>query len=617
MSTTSLLKNTSKKPKNTASHKLALGVDYVQTSTSRDITLLNNNQNSKKKPVSGGFIHGKGNPSKKKQEQKKSFVHVIKGTNDIKTIFNSLIFPRYLNGLKIYPKLLEILDCISNKAVTMVHAGTGSGKTVGIPRVVFEAILYGLISYKKIIVSVPTVLNVNFQHKYACEMNPESKFYIGKSCGGQQSNNYDFAKVIYATTQSVVNHLKYLYKTNPKKLNELIIMIDEAHHPSVENYVIHGLCNWLLSKGFTIKVIIATATPSAHPFIELNKAEKIVLNSTQFPVTVFWNKRDIFHGNFFDKEEINFAILSKLDEVVKKHKTGDILIFTSGENEVETLCTNISNTYRDFIVSPLYSSLPEEEIELISQNSSIRQIIVSTNVAESGVTIPGVSIVIDSITHKKLSITGNIRIIEEVLISQASSLQRRGRAGRTAPGFYYPLCTEQFFNNMQEFIENEFTMIPKHVPVINLMTSKLPADEILLISNNEYCSILAELTAMELIKMNEIEDSNNFSGEYVVTELGNQVSRYPLTIKSTISLLIAIQKFNVSLDDVKDRHENFYCLLHMVIAMTMIDARTSCPHMLIFLVTKEMTKKDTYKVVFLMNLKHQMMSLFLSGSLVL
>lgn len=487
-----------------------------------------------------------------------------------------IILPSYLQELKIYSKLPEIFNCVSSYAITMVNAGTGSGKTVGIPRTILEAIRCGLLKHEKIIVSVPTVLNVIFQFEYACKMNPSINL-IGKSCGGKKSSNFNTAKLIYATTQSVVNYLKILYKTRPDQINKLIVMIDEAHHPSTENYVIHGLCNWLLSKGFMLKVIIATATPCAHPFYELNKAKEVTISSTQFPVTVCWNKKDIIFGSYFEKDEMNYAILSKLIQVIQTHETGDILIFTSGENEVELLCNKISKKYKDFAVFPLYSSLSEEEFESISKETSYRKVVVSTNVAESGVTIDGVTVVIDSITHKKMSMKNSIRIIEEVPISQASSMQRRGRAGRTAPGFYYPLCTEKFFNSsIPQFIENQFTLIPKHIPVINLISSELPADEILLIPKTEYHLILAELSAMKLI---DTIGSSEDKTTCVVTELGQQVSRYPLTIKSTVILLNAIKSFNVSFDDFKNRCDNFYKLLHMVIVVSMVDARVSCPHM--------------------------------------
>lgn len=480
----------------------------------------------------------------------------------------SLKLPIYLNELKIFDKLPEILDSICKSTVTMVHAGTGGGKTVGIPRAVIEAFHNNMIEgYDKIIVSVPTVINVIYQYNYACKKNPRIKHLIGKACGGNKSANFDKAKMIYATTQTVVNHLKYLYNSSPRQLNRLVIMIDEAHYPSRENYMVHAFCNWLITKGFSLKIIIATATPSGHNFTELNKATEITLKCTQYPVTVTWHTGTIIER--INKETILKAIIRKVAEVVKIHETGDILIFTSGENEIGELLKDLSSIYRDYEIFPLYSSLPEEEMEAVNKPISKRKIVIATNVAESGITIDGIAIVIDSLTHKKMSIKNNIRIIEEVPISQASSMQRRGRAGRTCPGYYFPLCTELYFETLPKYIENEFGLLPKHIPIINFLASNLPANEILLIPEDEYSVLLKELVSMKLIE----ETENN----YKVTNLGKEVSKYPLSIKLTSVLLNAIEQFKIRDEDGNIIIENVHQQLHAIIAVSLIDAKISCP----------------------------------------
>src|SRR5581483_4573776 len=122
--------------------------------------------------------------------------------------------------------------------------------TVGIPRLfleflkTYETTLSLAESYDRIIVSVPTVLNVIYQHNYALQNNPRISHLIARACGGRKSGNFHKSKMVYATTETVVNHLKLLYRTKPKQLERTIVMIDEAHHPSTENYTLHGLCNW-------------------------------------------------------------------------------------------------------------------------------------------------------------------------------------------------------------------------------------------------------------------------------------------------------------------------------------------------------------------------------------
>jgi HrpA-like RNA helicase len=223
-------------------------------------------------------------------------------------------------------------------------------------------------------------------------------------------------------------------------------------------------------------------------------------------------------------------------------------------------------------VLPLSGSSNEEETQRISQSVGKRLILIATNVAESGVTLPDIKHCIDGLTHKRASVLpSGIHVIEEQPISQASSLQRRGRAGRMGPGKYYPMCTEICFLSLPRFISNEFESMPKYIPVISLIAAGLPANEILLIKDPEYQQILQELVQMDLIRKNE-------SG-YQVTQLGLEVSRYPLTIKSSVCLLKAMELFDVTPDKFTNRRNNFFDLLCAIIAVCMIDCKASCSNM--------------------------------------
>ena len=509
----------------------------------------------------------------------------------------------YLETLKIAPLLGEIYADLVLRNVIQIAAGTGSGKTVGVPRFLLHKILTGeYFVDSKILVSIPTVINVKSQYEFACTNNPSILHEFAKVCGGTRSQYVNTARLTYATTQSVINMLLALYeKKDFTALNNLIVVIDEAHHSSQENYILHGLVNWLLEQGYTMKVVIMTATPAEHPFQRLHVTEPIELKMTANPIEVHWAESStvvydkitgdthIIGGSVYDavigrvEEAIKIldtekAVEDKKTETKTETKTelepSHILIFVAGEKDVLYLCNSLSKRYPECNVLPLYTNLPQEEQDAVSRESTKRKIIVSTNVAESGVTIPNVMAVIDTMLCKKMSrdVSG-ASTLYECAIPRSSSMQRRGRAARTADycvGHYFPLMTKADFEELLKDYESEFMSLPKHIPVITLLSKGLPAKDVLMIPHEEYAKLASELIKMDVIQL--------VGDKHVPTPLGNQVAKYPLTIENTCSMLRAIKRYNVTKIDFDRRHDNFVELLQFVLGITVIETALACPN---------------------------------------
>lgn len=496
----------------------------------------------------------------------------------------------YIIGMKIWPILHLIGKSVIENQVTFVSAGTGSGKTVAIPRMILELMNYGELVDYTLLVSIPTVMNVLLQYEFALKNNSHMMYEFARACSGKKTKNFHSAKIVFATTQTICNYIADLHTKNSVKLNKLIVMIDEAHHSSQENYVLHGICNWLIEKGIMLKIIISTATPSEHPFNHL-KGIPITLSETQFPVKYHWNDRDdvmydcINHCTKFDNDKLLISIQNKVKKVkeIVELVSGHILIFVSGEKNVETLCESLRILHPDCIVLPLYGSLPEEEITAVSHNYNKRKLIVATNVAECGITIPDIVAVIDSMLHKQMTNVRDTRVIKECVISQASSIQRAGRAGRTCVGHYFPIMTKAMYDQLPKFIDNEFMLLSKHIPVLNLLSNNFPPREVLMIPEVDYNVIIEELVSGGLVTLTLDSD------KYIVTEFGAQVSKYPLSIKATSSILHAIKIFNVTEQDFRHRDQNFFKLLHFMIGVVVNETYASCPH--IFDIPREYRKK--------------------------
>jgi pre-mRNA-splicing factor ATP-dependent RNA helicase DHX15/PRP43 len=142
---------------------------------------------------------------------------------------------------------------------------------------------------------------------------------------------------------------------------------------------------------------------------------------------------------------------------------GDVLMFLTGEEEIETACAKIGEEIKELgnkvgsvSIIPLYSSLPPHQQQRIFEDPPKpgkngmkgRKIIVATNIAETSITIDGIVYVIDPGFAKQKVFNPRMRV-ESLLvspISKASAKQRAGRAGRTKPGKCFRLYTEKSYN---------------------------------------------------------------------------------------------------------------------------------------------------------------------------
>ena len=186
----------------------------------------------------------------------------------------------YLKKLKIYDALPILRDEVLERPVIKIVAPTGTGKTVGISHyMLIQLIENPAFFQKRFLISIPNIICAKWQYDYISKMLPDKKHFVGFRAGGEGENEKD-ARLLFGTTQSIANVLLTMYHKK-EAFDDLIVMIDEAHHPSSENYILQGICNWLLSKKIPINVIIASATPSEHRFRHLNDTYDIIVEQPQ------------------------------------------------------------------------------------------------------------------------------------------------------------------------------------------------------------------------------------------------------------------------------------------------------------------------------------------------
>lgn len=215
------------------------------------------------------------------------------------------------------------------------------------------------------------------------------------------------------------------------------VVLDEFHERTVEMDLALGML-WRIRSTVRpdLRLVVMSATLDAdHVARLLDDCPIIHAEGTLFPVNIRYAR----HAN---RSPLHEQVASILPQAISD-TDGDVLVFLPGVGEIHR-CLDQLSAYcqrQHCELMPLYGDLPPEQQDCVLAPCSRRKVILSTNVAETSLTIDGVTAVIDSGLARQMQVhpgTGLPRL-ELVPISRASAEQRAGRAGRTSPGVCYRL----------------------------------------------------------------------------------------------------------------------------------------------------------------------------------
>jgi len=363
------------------------------------------------------------------------------------------------------PRRQEFLDKYHSTQILVFVGETGSGKTTQIPQyVVFDELPQQ--TGKLIACTQPRrVAAMSVAQRVADEMDVNLGEEVGYSIRFEDMTGPK-TMLKYMTDGMLLREAMHDHEMSRYSC----IILDEAHERTLSTDILMALLKQISMRRSDLKIIIMSATLDAQKFQKyFNDAPLLAVPGRTHPVEIFYTAEP-------EKDYVEAAIRTVL-QIHASEPEGDVLLFLTGEDEIEDACRKISLEADELTrevdagplaVYPLYGTLPPHQQQRIFDPAPGparkggrpgRKIIVSTNIAETSLTIDGIVYVVDPGFSKQKIYNPRIRV-ESLLvspISKASAQQRAGRAGRTKPGKCFRLYTEHAFK--KELIEQTYPEI--------------------------------------------------------------------------------------------------------------------------------------------------------------
>lgn len=459
--------------------------------------------------------------------KKKNFLNKNKYSDEYKTL------GKFWSKLPLYEddkKAKEFFKLLDEKQVILLVSGTGSGKTVLVPKFVLKYIVSKKLE-GKIAVTNPKILTTKNNAIYgASTLDVKLGEEVGYKYKGSPNDSIsDKTRLLYITDGLILATIL----SGDKLLKDYeCVIIDEAHERNIQIDILLKMLKEILYERPEFKLIIMSATINSEVFKnyfdnkKLKYGEIEISGQSNYPIEQHFATADdkISRSNYVEKA------VERCFKIINSDKEGDIIVFVATPGDalkgcklLKELCpADMKTKCNETFCVEVYASMKEENKELAinkdlfkKTNIYKRKVVFATNLAESSVTIDGLVFVIDSgyELKKYYDSKDNSTIVSKLHTSHAQVKQRIGRAGRTQPGVSYHLYTEEIYNNLKKYPDPNIILsditdfILRFLKNLTLnKTINLIKDLITVPSLQQVITALHKLHFMECIKIVNLKD---------------------------------------------------------------------------------------------------------------
>lgn len=363
----------------------------------------------------------------------------------------------------------RILKTLKEHQVVVVAGDTGCGKSTQVPQYLLAAgFSHVACTQPRRIACISLAKRVGFESlsQYGSQVGYQIRFESTRSAA---------TKIVFLTVGLLLRQIQ----REPSLPQYQVLIVDEVHERHLHNDFLLGVLRRLLPQRPDLKVILMSATINISLFSSyFGNAPVVQVPGRLFPITVVYQPLEA-EPTTSKSEKLDprpfLRVLEAIDTKYPPEERGDLLVFLSGMAEIsavlEAAQTYASHTQR-WVVLPLHSALSVADQDKVFDVAppGVRKCILSTNIAETSVTIDGIRFVVDSGKVKEMSYDPQAKLqrLQEFWISQASAEQRKGRAGRTGPGVCFRLYAESDYDAFAPYAVPEIRRVALDALVLQM-----------------------------------------------------------------------------------------------------------------------------------------------------
>ena len=443
-------------------------------------------------------------------------------------------------SLPIYPLKDAFVRAVRDNQFLIVIGETGSGKTTQMTQYLAESGMF-VRNGKKIGCTQPrrvAAISVakRVAEEFPCKLGDEVGYSV-------RFDDVTSEKTIikYMTDGMLLRECL----ADPEVRSYSVVILDEAHERTINTDVLFGLLKKAASRRPNFRLVITSAT------LDADKFSRFFCDAAIFTIPGRCYAVDILYRKEPEPDYLD-AALTTIMQIHITEPRGDILVFLTGQEEIDTACEILYNRMKAMgprvprlIILPIYSALPQDIQTRVFEPApeGARKCVIATNIAETSITIDGIFYVVDPGFVKQNVYDPKLGMDSLVIcpISQACAKQRAGRAGRTGPGKCFRLYTELAFKN---------EMLPATVPEIQrtnlgntvLTLKAMGIDDLL------HFDFMDPPASQTLVKaLHHLYALGALDGDGILTSIGRKMAEFPLDPPlSKVLIISTTERFHCS-----------------------------------------------------------------------